>query len=89
VTLESFILAIGSSAATAAIFLLRAGMNQGRFEQKVEGGLKNLGEQINGVGKKVNDNQVATDKRIRNLSVIVQFCAPEDKEKDVAALLKE
>jgi len=64
-------------------------MNQGRFEQKMEERLVRLTEQINGVGKKVTENQIATDKRIRNLSVIVQFCAPADKEKDTASLLKE
>jgi hypothetical protein len=86
---NELILAVASSVITAAVFLLRAGRSEGRFEQKVEEGLRRLGEQINGVGKKVNDNQIATDKRIRNLSVIVQFCSPDDKEKDVASLLKE
>jgi hypothetical protein len=88
--------AVLSAVATSAIFL----MNQGRREQATQAELKSLREQINNVGKKVNDNQTAlslrmneteaaVNKRIRNLSVIVQFAAPDDKEKDIASLLKE
>jgi len=44
---------------------------------------------VNNVGRKVRENQDATDKRIRNLSAIVQFTAPDSKEKDVIAMLKE
>jgi hypothetical protein len=86
---SSFIFAVLGALASSAIFLVRMGITEGRREKGTEAELKSLREQINGVGRKVNDNQTAFDKRIRNLSVIVQFAAPIDKEKDVASLLKE
>jgi signal transduction histidine kinase len=86
---SSLIFAVLGALVSSAIFLLRIGLNEGRREQKTETELKSLREQINGVGKKVNENQAATDRRIRNLSTVVQFIASEDKEKDVASLLRE
>lgn len=86
---DGFLLAILTAVGTSVIFLIRTSMNEGRREQRTEGELKALREAINGVGKKLNENQSAVDKRIRNLSVIVQFSAPEDKAKDTASLLKE
>ena len=61
----------------------------GGFYMYVRMSLKEMREDISGIGNKVAKNEREALKRYHNATIALAFVAPEEKEKDVISLLRE
>jgi len=50
---------------------------------------KRQGRDINGIGRKVNQEQATAARRYHNISLAILISAPEAKESEISELLKE
>jgi hypothetical protein len=80
-----------SDDATATLAVAIAGyiFSMGAFYAWTSGAIKELKKDMNGIGRKVNDDETIAARRYHNISVAMVVCSPADKESEISSLLKE